>query len=272
MHNQPYFSGFAPLPTGSDRWLMSDAQPHYLNPDADTLVICIHGFTGTTYEVYPAAQAIAQQGYAAVSPLLPGHGYKDLAEQKQQFARITKDGMLMAMRSEIRQARQKHQRVGLFGFSMGGAIALTMAAEGLVDAVAVAAPALQLPTRAEVLIPLLSGAKFFLDAPTQVDFPTSNYKFHHSRALRTLWQLARHGRKQLPKIQCPVFAVHSENDPTIPATVLPLMQQKIPTKIQTAWFNDSGHIMLRDVSGAEVAAAIAAFFTMEFGNTTAILN
>ncbi len=124
--------------------------------------------------------------------------------------------MLAAVRSEIAKARAQYRQVGLFGFSMGGAIALTMAAEGLIDACAVAAPAIRLPRKAEVLIPLLSWAKFYLDAPVKEPFYLPAYDFLHSRALRTLWHLARQGRQQLPQVQCPVLAVHSQNDQTIP--------------------------------------------------------
>jgi carboxylesterase len=260
-----YFSGFEPISSQVTTQLIPEAKPYYFNSQADAVVICVHGFTGTTYEVYPAIEALASQGLAAVAPLLPGHGDQDLAVQKQKLAQITPAGMLAAARAEIAKARVQYKWVGMFGFSMGGAIALSMAAEGLLDACAVAAPAIRLPRNAEVLIPLLSWAQFYLDAPVNEPFYLPGYQFLHSRALRTLWQLARHGRKQLPQIHCPVFAVHSQNDPTVPPVVLSLMQQRIPQAIQTAWFNDSGHVMLRDVSGAQVASAIAHFFSQQFG-------
>ena len=132
---------------------MPDAKPQYLNPDgsADALVICLHGFTGTPYEVAPAVRAIANMGLSTVSPLLPGHGYRERDDQEREFARITKENMLAAARQEIARAREQYTRVGMFGFSMGGAIALMMAAEGLLDACAVAAPALRLPRKAEIL-------------------------------------------------------------------------------------------------------------------------
>ena len=261
MQLQPYFSGFAPRTPDLEARLMPEAKPQYLKPNTseDAIVICLHGFTGTPYEVGPAVSAIAHQGISAVAPLLPGHGYRDRAEQEHQFAQITQAGILAAARQEIAQARQHYRHVGMFGFSMGGVIALILAAEGLLDACAVAAPALRLPRKAEILIPLLSWASFTLAAPVTESFYLPAYDFHHSRALRTLWQLARQAQQQLPNIQCPILGVHSHNDLTVPPVVLGLMQECIPVPIETVWFDESGHSMLLDASGPAVALKVADF-------------
>lgn len=241
---------------------MPDAKPLYLQPeqDADAVVVCLHGFTGTPYEVAPAVRAIANLGIPAVAPLLPGHGYQDRQEQRREFARITKAGMLAAAREEIAQARQRYSRVGMLGFSMGGAIALSMAAEGLVDCCVAVAPALRLPPQGEILIPLLSWASFTLPTVSRYSFYLPCYDFHHSYALRALWQLSRHSRHALAKIHCPVLGVHTHNDLTIPPVVLALMEKQIPVPIETAWFDDSDHVMALDASGAAVAQTVAEFF------------
>ncbi len=168
--------------------------------------------------------------------------------------------MLAAVRQEIAQARKDYRYVGMFGFSMGGAIALSLAAEGLLDVCAVAAPALRLPRKAEILIPLVSWASFILEAPPTEPFYLPVYEFHHSWALRTLWGLTRHARHQLAQIQCPVLGVHSHRDLTVPPVVLKMMQKRIPAPVETAWFDSSGHCMLLDACGPAVAATIAEFF------------
>lgn len=267
MPAQPYFSGFCPLPADIEAQLMVEAKPQSLVTKSardDAVVICVHGFTGVPYEVAPAVRALANLGIPAVAPLLPGHGYRAHDKQVQEFSKITKDGMLTAARQEIARSREQYTQVGMFGFSMGGAIALIMAAEGLLDACAVVAPALRLPTKAEVLIPLLGWASFSLSAPHTEPFALPGYEFHHSRALRALWQIGRQARHQLPNIQCPVLGVHSHNDLTVPPVVLPLMEQHIPRQIQTAWFDESGHVMLLDKSGLAVASSVAEFFKSQF--------
>jgi esterase/lipase len=54
--------------------------------------------------------------------------------------------------------------------------------------------------------------------------------------------------------------MHSRNDPVVPPVVLGIMQQHIPVPVETVWFDESGHSMLLDVSGSDVASAIANFF------------
>ena len=266
MLQPPYFSGFEPLPSDIEMQLIPDAKPLYskAKQNVDAIVICLHGFTGHPYEVSPAMSSLSDMGLPAVAPLLPGHGYRERLKQEQEFSKITLDGMLSAARQEITKARERYSRVGMFGFSMGGAIALTMASEGLLDTCAVAAPALRLPCKAEILIPLLSWASFTMEAPSQELFYLPVYEFHHSRALRTLWQLSGYARRRLPEIRCPTLAVHSHNDPTVPPIVLEMMQKQIPTEIEIAWFDDSGHVMLLDVSGPDVSSKVAGFFQRQF--------
>jgi len=266
MKQQSYFSGFIPLTPDIEEQLLTEAKPQYLKPNhsIDAVVICMHGFTGNPYEVAPAVSALSNMDIPAAAPLLPGHGYRERRKQEQEFSNITREGMLTAARQEIAQARERYSHVGMFGFSMGGAIALTMASEGLLDACAVAAPALRLPRKAEILIPLLSWASFSVKAPCHEPFYLPVYEFHHSRALRTLWQLGRHARGKLPEIRCPVLAVHSRNDSTVPPIVLGMMQKHIPVEIEIAWFDDSGHVMLLDKSGPDVSSKVAEFFQRQF--------
>jgi len=260
--HQPYYSGFDLFSSNVEAQLMPDAIPQFIQGEEhdDAVVICLHGFTGVPYEVMPVAKAIAQLGISAAVPLLPGHGFRDRSVQEKEFSRITKEGILAAVRQEIARARERYRWVSMFGFSMGGAIALSMAEENLLDVCVVAAPAIRLPLRGEILIPLLSWASFTLPAPSKESFYLPGYDFHHSRALRTLWQLACHSRKYLDQIQCPLFGVHSHDDAVVPPVVLDMMKESIPGTIKTQWFDDSGHVMLLDKSGLQVASSIADFF------------
>ncbi|MGB7249591.1 MAG: alpha/beta fold hydrolase [Phormidesmis sp.] len=259
---QPYCSAFEPLSPADQARLLPEAAPLQKQPSTptDTAVICIHGFTGTPYEVFPAVDALTQIGVYTYAPLLPGHGYRERPEQVQAFAKLNKNDLLSAVRQEIAQAKQHYRHVSMLGFSMGGAIALLMAAEGHLDRCAVISPALRLPKKAERLIPLLSWLPFTLDAPHAEPFYLPGYDFYHSYALRALWAVGRHARKQLSHIRCPILAIHSQNDPVVPPIVLPLMQQRIAHPIQTVYFNDSGHVMLLDNSRRQVIDSLLNFF------------
>jgi len=221
-------------------------------------VVCLHGFTGMTYEADPVAEACTQVGLDAVTVLLPGHGYATKPEQVRQISRITGDGLLEAARIVIAEAHRRYGRVAIFGQSMGGAIALQMAAEQRVDACAVAAPALRLTTNVEILIPLLSWANFTLTSNLQQNFYLPRYDFYHSKALRALWQVCRRARNSLTEITCPVYAAHSHNDTTIPPVVMDWLQRDV-SDLTYQWFDDSNHVLTRDVDGDEVCRQVAEF-------------
>jgi len=263
-----YFSGFD-LPSSETRsTLMSDALPQYFQPknSSETVIICLHGFTGTPYEIAPLGEALVKKGLSAVIPTLPGHGYQENTEQKKQFASINQNIMIKAVQQEIEIARKYYRHVGIFGFSMGGAIALSMAALGLIDAVAVAAPALRLPRKAEILIPILSRINFTIQAPISEPFYLPGYEFYHSFALKTLFDLSKLARNQLSEIKCPVLGIHSHSDKIVPPIVLGLMQSSIQSEIEIAWFDNSGHSMLLDCNGEEVALKVANFFETQFND------
>ncbi len=257
----PYFSGFETVPTEYQNKLWSDGFPWYYKNEqnqSNAAIICLHGFSATPYEVRPVGKACLQLGIHAVAPLLPGHGYSQLREQKSEFPKITKEIMFEAVRQEISLARKHYDFVGIFGHSMGGAIALTMASEGLVDACTVTAPAIKLPLRNDILIGLLSWANISIPKNTD-NFYNPNYLFENSKAGLALQRIALHSRQYLSQITCPTLVVHSHNDPLIDPIVVKLIKAQVKGSFEVAWFDESGHILTLDVNSKEVSATIAQF-------------
>ncbi|MHA1340445.1 MAG: alpha/beta hydrolase [Promethearchaeota archaeon] len=147
-------SAFRNIPEEYLNYLWADALPFYFRHSKDNgytsstsaIVICIHGYTATPYETRPIAMEVFKKGIDAVAPLLPGHGFKHLNDQKKQLSRkMKKNNLFQFVRDEIAYARKNYEKVFIYGQSMGGVIALAMAGEGLVDGCATTAPALKLP-------------------------------------------------------------------------------------------------------------------------------
>lgn len=97
-------------------------------------------------------------------------------------------------------------------------------------------------------------------APSQESFYFPKYEFHHARALRALWQVSRRAQRRLEQVDCPLQVVQSRGDRVISPSVVQLLEQGLRVPLETVWFENSGHIMLRDRDGAAVAGAIAKFF------------
>jgi carboxylesterase len=96
-----------------------------------------HGFTGSLASVSPWADALRSEGFRVETPLLPGHGtsWADLAKRSWREWYDAYESAYLELAAEC------HVVVAA-GLSMGGALALRLAALHPVAAVAVVNPAL----------------------------------------------------------------------------------------------------------------------------------
>ncbi len=263
-----YLSGFDPVPGDLQGRLWPDGLPFHLRAagDSKAVVICLHGFGATPFETRPVADACVKVGIDAVAPVLPGHGYAQEPDQKREIVKMTKDGILEATRREVARARSEYKTVFVYGQSMGGAVALAIAGEGLVDAGAATAPALKLPVGAGFIMVLaaMTFNKLSLFIKKKVKhraFVNYSYSNHNNLAAAQLQRIALHARTMLGSIICPVFVAHSHLDSTVDPVVTEWVRSKAKGPVEIAWFDKSDHTMPLDVQGAEVSATIAAFFT-----------
>ena len=89
---------------------------------------------------------------------MPGHGYQKGGTSYKMWSSLNYLDFLEGLRNDIKIARKKYEKVFLFGQSMGGALALILAGEGLVDAVATTAPGImKIP---KIVLPLIKGIVF----------------------------------------------------------------------------------------------------------------
>lgn len=94
--------------------------------------LLIHGYSGSPFEMEGLGNAVREAGFAAHLITLPGHG-----EGYADFARYGFPDWLDHVESEYRLLVRHYQRVALVGFSMGGTLALNLAARCPVAGVAV---------------------------------------------------------------------------------------------------------------------------------------
>lgn len=113
--------------------------------------LLIHGFLGSPRELRPLAQELANAGVTARGLLLPGFG-ADIARLKK----VRAEEWLAAAGSAWEEVRQGASRTTLIGFSMGGAVALRLAAKaGLApDQLILLAPHWKFADRRAVALPV----------------------------------------------------------------------------------------------------------------------
>src|SRR5215212_4244865 len=104
-------------------------------------VLLLHGGGDTPQTLRYLADELYARGFHVSVPLLPGHG-----RSVRDFARVTAGQLIDATRASYRELKAQHEWVGVIGLSMGGALAVHLAAEtpGL-PALGLVAPYLGMP-------------------------------------------------------------------------------------------------------------------------------
>lgn len=239
----------------------SDPRPFDLGPrDAPVAFVLIHGFTGSPAEMRPLGEALAQRGFRAVAPLLPGHGSHpdDLAEVAW---RDWLDGAARAF-----EWVAEHPRVIACGLSMGGLIVTHLVACRTVnvDGVVLLAPAY------EVADPLFRFAR--LGALLLRSIPAPNLpragltseegwkKLWHydERPTHAIWQLRQLQQRTVrivPLLQVPALVVQGALDQTLVPEGARRAVDRMPDA-RLLWLPRSGHCLTADVELDDVLVAV----------------
>ncbi|WP_433888874.1 alpha/beta hydrolase [Streptomyces sp. CA-111067] len=192
--------------------LMPGAEP-YRHDGGEIGVLLCHGFTGTPQSLRPWAEYLADRGLTVSLPLLPGHGtrWQDMQATGWQDWYATVD-------RELRELSEHCSQVFVCGLSMGGTLALWLAAKhgsaisGLVLVnPSVKADSLQLKAVPVLrhLVPSVAGiaSDIALEGGKEVGYDRTPLNAVHSYS--KFWPMVRAG---LPRVTQPLLLLHSRVD------------------------------------------------------------
>ncbi|MFD9322574.1 alpha/beta hydrolase [Streptomyces sp. NPDC060053] len=197
--------------------VLPGAEP-YRHEGGEVGVLLCHGFTGSPQSLRPWARYLAGQGLTVSLPLLPGHGtrWEDMALTgwPDWYAEVDR---------ELRALRDRCSRVFVAGLSMGGALALRLAAkhgEG-VDGVIVVNPANRVHGLSAYALPvarhLVRTTKGITSDIAKEGVLESGYDrvpLHSAHSLRTFLRMID---GELPQVTQPLMLLHSAQDHVVPA-------------------------------------------------------
>ncbi|RZU25333.1 carboxylesterase [Streptomyces sp. BK239] len=197
--------------------VLPGAEP-YRHAGGEVGVLLCHGFTGSPQSLRPWARQLAGHGLTVSLPLLPGHGTR-----WEDMVLTGWPDWYAAVDRELRILRESCTRVFVAGLSMGGALALRLAAkhgEG-VEGVIVVNPANRVHGLSAYALPvarhLVRTTKGIVSDIAKEGVEETGYHRVPLRAAHSLRTFLRRLDGELPQVTQPLLLLRSARDHVVPA-------------------------------------------------------
>lgn len=198
--------------------------------------LMLHGFGGSPAEIRPLVDGLAGRGITVCAPVLPGHG-PDLAD----LCRTRFRHWIRAAEKALQELQSACAAVHLAGFSLGGLIALHLAARRPVRSVATLA------------------APILVEDPSELGDRLAPYLATPASAmpaLRSLVRLARLERRELGRVQAPVLVMQGDRDGWVAPESGAYLAHRLPSA-RLVVLPGRGHFLALERGREEVAAEVA---------------
>jgi len=175
-------------------------------------VLLVHGLTSTPQALRPLGVALAKNGLDVEAVLLPGHG-----TQPEDLLGVRWEDWYEQVRNGAQAMRQRCDCVFVCGQSLGGSLALRLAAEEKVDGIITLAGMAFMRDWRLMFLPVLSRLVRWRRSPgTDIAKPGVRDEGSYDRmpfsAIGELLELGRQVRQNLPKVSAPALVIQSSVD------------------------------------------------------------
>jgi carboxylesterase len=237
-------------------------------------VLLLHGAGDTPQTLRYLADELFANGFHVAAPLLPGHG-----RSLRDFARVTADELTEAARAGYGELRRSHEWVGVIGLSMGGALAVQLAAEYQdLPALGLLAPYLGMPPRIEraarlaafwgPLVPVMQSSDGLSVLDSVENERNLAYGVFTAAALRALRITMRRAVAVLPRVAAPTLMVQSREDNRVSVAVAERAFAALGAREKRLeWVSGAAHIITVDYGHDRVNAAQVAWMRARLPST-----
>lgn len=221
-------------------------------------VVMSHGFTGSPHSVRPWAEHLAAAGYAVRLPLLPGHGttWQDMATRSwREWHRAVDDAYL--------ELSKECDYVFTTGLSMGGTLALRVAATRPVAGTVVVNPGLVLDDPRAVIVAAL---KYVVKTTPAIandilkpDQDEGAYARTPVAAAHQLKKMYKDTAGILHRISSPLRVYRSTVDNVISNASLEFLRTRVQAPVDVRYLSNSRHVATLDNDAPEIFAGTVEF-------------
>ncbi len=243
-------------------WLHPATRPLVYRAGEGAAVL-FHGFTASPQEMRYLARRLAEAGWTVYVPRLPGHGtcLADLQRVRwQDWAFAAEDAWAMLTQTG-------YHPVVAVGLSMGGALALHLAARLPVAAVVAMAAPFTLDEHPWHWLwgwlPWVNWPKNdwtpFPNDPDQWDEAHWTYPAYPFRGLAELAAMLRDLRRRLKHVRAPTLLLYASSDPVVPLHHQSAYAERIAGPVITDLIPTQRHVLTLGPTRHEVAQRVIAF-------------
>jgi carboxylesterase len=217
------------------------AEPFALD-GGDAAVLLMHGFSGSCSEIRELGHDLHAAGFSVIAPVLAGHGTvpEDLAD-------VTRDDFFETAESAYQEALKRFSRVYVVGLSMGGALALHIAARH------------NIPALVTISTPVFMSRLVSLSVPIAMRWAPrrkviSNYAAWRGEvvgytttplsSLGVFLDVLKTVRRELPRVRAPLLIIHSTSDQTVPAANAPFIAAHVSSHAKEVRIYPGGRHLL----------------------------
>ena len=233
--------------------IISGAESIDLASGRESAVLLIHGGGDTPQALYGLARHLYARGFSVRVPLLPAHG-RELTALRAASA----NDWAEEIRKHFDELCATHEHVSVVGLSMGGALAIALAAQRQeVRALVLLAPYVDMP----VLVRRLARTSrlwgwlfpyFSTRGGASIRDPNAaaealGHGILTPQALRAMAEVVKAAHKALPRVQAPTLIIQSREDNRIAPEVAERGFARLGAQVKRfVWTKGAGHVISVD--------------------------
>ena len=210
-------------------------------------VLLLHGFTGSSADVRMLGRFLEKKGYTTLAPHYKGHG----VDPEELITTSPADWWLDVQNAYQQLKDAGYQEIAVAGLSLGGVMALNIAANYPVKGIVTMCAPMTMRTTDVMFEGVLNYArdykKFEGKESAQIEVEVAQIAEKGMPSLPQLQEFIAKTRKEVDMIYAPILVVQSTQDEVIDSESATIIYNEIESlEKQIKWYDHSKHVITLD--------------------------